>query len=565
MTLPLRVLHIAAFGVAALACLAAVPRVRQFTDTETRIGLTGLLLCSGVWAATHALRLVAPTDGLKISLYMIGLLVGFASVGAWLYFCSAYTGHDYHRRPLFRQSVLALYLSVAGLKLTNPVHSLYFTTTFSTTPFAHLSIDPSPIHWVLTGLAYALTAVGFYMLYETFTESYLDTRLLGGLVGVTAIPVAFDILAYTEVGLFIKFNYEPLGVAVFAVGALFVIDDQFVAVPQFWRNRVIEALDDAVVLITDDRIVRDVNEAAAVTFPELADAVGSPLSEVCPSFAAALDNDEDIIAVEDEVHTRYYLLETSPIGDGPERAGEVLICTDVTEVERQRRELQRQNEQFDDFAEAITHELRNTLSIAQGYLDLVSDGMSVATPIETREACATARESLGRMDRIVADLTTLARYGQTVDSTEFVDPVVVAEIADERLDASGPALTVHGDREVAADESRLIKLFSNCLGFAAATDASELSVDVGPETVEVVCNGEPIPAEHADRAFEYGEAVPNAETGLFLPTIQTLCRVHGWSVCLDSSYPDGVKLVIQNVRTRSGTDADFITPEAQST
>jgi signal transduction histidine kinase len=562
--LPLRVLHIAAFGAAALACLAAISRVRRFSDTETRTGLTALLLCSGVWAAAHTLRLVAPTDGLKLSFYMVGLLVGFASVGAWLYFCSAYTGHDYHRRPLFRQSALVLYLFVAGLKFTNPVHSLYFTTTFATTPFAHLSIEPSPVHWVVTGLAYALTAVGFYLLYETFTESHLDTRLLGALVGTTAIPVVFDVLAYTGVGPFIKFNYEPLGVAVFAVGALFVIDEQFVAVPQFWRNRVIEALDDAVVLITDDRVVRDVNEAAVVTFPQLADAVGRPLEAACPSFAAALDDDEDIIAIEDRVQTRYFLLKTAPVGTGSKRVGEVLICTDVTEVEQQRRELQRQNEQFDDFAEAITHELRNTLSIAQGYLDLASEDISGADPAETREACETASASLDRMDRIVADLTTLARYGQTVDSTEYVDPGVIADAARERLDDPEPALTVRGDREVAADESRLVQLFSNCLEFAAATNASELSVDVRDGSIDLVCDGESIPAAQADRAFEYGEAVPNAKTGIFLPTIRTLCRVHGWSISLESPYPDGVKLVIQDVRTRSNRDPDTATLEAQS-
>jgi signal transduction histidine kinase len=38
----------------------------------------------------------------------------------------------------------------------------------------------------------------------------------------------------------------------------------------------------------------------------------------------------------------------------------------VTDVERQRRQIQRRQAQFDDFADAITHELRNTLNIVRG-------------------------------------------------------------------------------------------------------------------------------------------------------------------------------------------------------
>jgi len=64
------------------------------------------------------------------------------------------------------------------------------------------------LHWVVTGLSYALTAVGFYLLYELFAESQFDTRAVGALVAVTALPVIFDLFSYTS-SLVLSLNYEP--------------------------------------------------------------------------------------------------------------------------------------------------------------------------------------------------------------------------------------------------------------------------------------------------------------------------------------------------------------------
>jgi hypothetical protein len=53
--------------------------------------------------------------------------------------------------------------------------------------------------------------------------------------------------------------------------------------------------------------------------------------------------------------------------------------------------------------------------------------------------------------------------------------------------------------------------------------------------------------DNLEKLFAYGDAVPNAEAGMALPNVETLAGVHGWSVTVDRSYRDGVRLVIGGV------------------
>lgn len=134
-TSPLFLLYVGIFIAAALACFVSLTQLQYITDSDTRRGLRALLLTSGGWAAAHVGFLVSPTTSLKIGWYTLGLVVGLAAVGAWLYFCSAYTGRTYHQNPAYRRLSVAVYIVLVAVKVTNPLHHEYFTTTVVATPF----------------------------------------------------------------------------------------------------------------------------------------------------------------------------------------------------------------------------------------------------------------------------------------------------------------------------------------------------------------------------------------------------------------------------------------------
>jgi signal transduction histidine kinase len=538
---PLRLGLIVLFAAAGLVCFAAIRGVARVPNPDTRRGLSGLLALSGLWAAIEVGRLVAPDPGLKIAFYTGGLVVGLATVGAWLYFCSVYTGHDYHLRPGLRRLAAVVYLGIVTVKLTNPYHGLYFAATPVSDPFRHVAIELMPAHWVVTGLAYALTAIGFYLLYELFSQSRLDTRALAALVLVTGLPAFLDVLSYTG-SLLLTLNYEPVGVAVFAVGVLYVVDEQFVALPAFWREEILESLSDPVIVFDRFQRVRDYNSAAAEHFPELDETLDRPLDVAYPAIADALDADEPLIEATVGEETRYYVVETRTLAIESRSFGEVVVLSDVTTLEQQRRELERQNDQFDQFAEAITHELRNTLAIAHGYLEAIGDEVLDEDDSESARFYDRIDRAMTRMDRVTTDLSKLARHGQTLEDLDECDLDEIVTRSWERAETGEMSLSVESDGSISADRVRLTDLFTNAFEFAGATGASTVTVRLDGTSIVIESDGSELSADELDRAFAYGEAVPTAETGLLLPSVRTLARVHGWEATADGTSRDGLRL-----------------------
>jgi hypothetical protein len=201
--------YVLTLGTAAVACFASLGRARLIEDRDVRRGLTALLLTSGGWALAHVGFLLVPTPGLKRVFYHAGLIVGLSTVGPWLYFCSAYSGRTLHRAPALRRAAVGVFLGLVAVKVTNPLHGLYFRAEFVAAPFPHLAVSNQPLHWLTMALAYALATVGYFMLLELFWEvGYRPPHLLA-LVAVTGLPVVLDIAALVS-PLFIEITYEPL-------------------------------------------------------------------------------------------------------------------------------------------------------------------------------------------------------------------------------------------------------------------------------------------------------------------------------------------------------------------
>jgi len=223
---PLFELYLLAFATAAIACFLSLNRARRIADPDTRRGFIALLATSGLWATFHVGYLIGPTASIQYGFHMLGLIVGLATVGPWLYFCSAYTGRALHHNRTYQTVAVVVYLGIVALKLTNPLHELYFTAAVGTVPFSHLMIHHGVLHWLAMGLAYSLAIVGIFMLFELFDQVEYNTKPFVGLVSLTALPVAFDIAGVVSPQL-LDITYSALGVAIFAVGVLFIYTDRF--------------------------------------------------------------------------------------------------------------------------------------------------------------------------------------------------------------------------------------------------------------------------------------------------------------------------------------------------
>ena len=532
------------FTLSGVACFGTISKVSRIPNADVRRGLAGLLGFSGLWAVSElGLLLFSSPIAIEV-MYIFGLVVGLPTVGAWLYFCSAYTGHDYHRQPIFRRLAVGLYAVIVGVKVTNPFHGLYFTTSMNSDPFPHLAIQPLPAHWIVTGLSYVVTAIGFYLLYELFSQSNLNTRGLSVLVIVTGLPAILDILSYTGNTL-LTLNYEPVGVAAFSIGAFYIVDEQFVALPAFWRQDVLETLDDPVLVFGWNGQIRDFNAAATTYFPDLAADSDRPFDTAYPTLATSLKHGADLVEIETAGTTRYFAVERERLTIERETIGQVVVLSDVTDIEQQRQQLQQQNEQFGDLAVIVTHELRNLLTVVRGHIDRMATEVVDTDNDPSRESYERGINAVERMEQVTTDLAKLARYGQTAQKKERCDLQGILTRSWEITDTDGMSLSIETGGEIYGERTYLIDLFHNGFKFMQALDATVVAVALDDDEIVVTSDGEPLREEEIEAACNYGEAVPSPETGMLLPMARAIGRAHGWTIDVRCGDPDSVSLHIQ--------------------
>lgn len=549
---------VAVFAAAAVACFAVAYRGSRLSNPDSQRGLRWLLIVVGAWAALQTGGLLVTDESVATAVYTLSLVVGFATIGPWLYFCSAYTGNEYHRRPTYRAVAVGTYLVVVAVKLTNPIHGLYFSTMVLTEPTTLLLIDQGVLYWLSFGLSYALTGIGFLLLYWLSRESARRPWRLVGLfvaMGAASVPKFLNLLAPSLVP---ALSYEPLGVAVFAVGTSYFVEEQFLAEERATRRSFVEQTAGGVLVLDEAGRVREHNERAAELFPVLDDAGAEPvpIEAVSESVAANYRKGRStLVEVGDDDDEQTYLVTGDPLRIGEETFGYTLLARDVTTLERQRKRLKRHERQLSDMAGAIAHELRNSVTVTNGYLEAAAGQLDAADPTAAHESVETARDRVRRMERIVEDLHALVRYTHDAGEPRFVD--FEAAVRDAAAAAAAPnSVVVESDGAIRVAPTRFKQTAKNALRFAAYNRATMVTFTLREDGFDVRDDGRHCAAESGDRLFEYESAEPAADAGMSLPNVRALARIEGWSVSPNETYTDGMAYRVRgaSVRPAGATD-----------
>ncbi|MFC6888046.1 PAS domain-containing sensor histidine kinase [Halorubrum trueperi] len=244
---------------------------------------------------------------------------------------------------------------------------------------------------------------------------------------------------------------------------------------------------------------------------------------------------------------RHFILHVVPIWLDVENVSGYAIYTDVTERRERESTLRRQNERLDEFASIVSHDLRNPLSVAEGYVELAK-GTDDPSHLDA------AADALDRMDELVGDLLSLARQGRAVGETEHVSVEALARDAWENVDTGGAELIVEDDVTLDASPTRTRELLENVFRNSAehgrqASDSDgppaapdSLTVRVGattfrggdvdgtPDGFFVEDDGSGLPQGETDRIFESGFTTDESGTGLGLAISERIAEAHGWEI-----------------------------------
>ena len=505
----------------------------------------GLFVSTAPWPAVA----VAGIRGMYL-----GVGVGLAAV---FVFALEYTGREqYVTRWLV--AVLAIHPVLLVLfALFNP-GALFFVAL---DPTVAIGVDQQwgPAFWVHSAYGYLLVVATSLLVAELLLRS---TRALYRGQAVLLAAGVFAPLPLNALFLsgLVEFDTTPLGFVVMcACFGVAMVKYRFVDLSPIARQKVITTVRDGMIVVdTDDRII-EVNPAARRMLNTEGSIIGKTVGDVLTlseskaayeGLTASPEPHEQTVTLGDI----YYHIESTPMFDGRDRqVGWLFLMQDVTGQQRRERELERQIEKLDTFASLVSHDLRNPINVANGFIEQTRETGDLAHLDRVESAT-------DRMEEIIDDVLELAREGKEVTDPETVSVEAIAREAWDHTETKGASLSVETDSEINADPVRLTRLYENLFrnaidhGTETDTTPDTLSIVVGVRdqttaktTLYIDDDGVGIPAEKREEVLEDGYTTDAGGTGFGLAIVSQIADAHGWDVSVTDSDRGGARFEISGV------------------
>jgi signal transduction histidine kinase len=542
-------------AVASFALSAVVARHRS-----RRMGrpLAVFLLGEGLWALGDAMRIAAPTEAAVLLWNDVAYLGAVIILPGYVLFFGAYASRDWWFRRRSVAGLVAVSAAAYLTILTNDAHHLWLASVDLSPGTAPPVLEETwgPVWYVWVVYVYALVLLGAYYALEAFVAAYRSGThaVRAGLVllGIL-VPIVVNVLFILDVVPFdpVTFSFGFTGV-VFSVA---ILRYRLLGVGTIARDVVVGNLDSGVLVLDPTDTVVDANEeAVAVLEPEREALLGSDLWDVLPAFEGSVEwlrearDHRDTVALETADGLRHFDVDVSPLSDDfGTKLGRVVVFTDVTDRVRREQtlrerteELARQNDRLEQFAEVVSHDLRNPMHVARGYIEVAESD---------DEDLETAADAIDRMEVIVEDVLTLARAGETIDDDDLerVDLDLLARDAWANVQSSDATLVVEdGTDSVDGDRGRLLHVFENLFRNAVEHNDGPVTVTVGPLDggFYVADDGTGVPPDDRGDVFDHGYTTRENGTGFGLSIVADVADAHGWDVELADSEGGGARFEV---------------------
>jgi PAS domain S-box-containing protein len=595
---PVTVPLVLAAGLSITSAVVAWRQRRGPTELWGAVLQVVLALWAGMMLLTVSLE-SKPLKELAVLLFLP--LIPLLTVSAVAFTCHFTGRSDWLTRR--RTAALASFpLFVLLLSLSNSVHGwmIQQPELVSRGSWTVLTYQWGPGFWFLAITSYSLAALylwwlGKHMLhtrnvYRKLTFVIILSNI--GVVGAT-VPSALQISPYPHF-LLVPHVHLVLGfLLVLATGSakfarLVPVDQllqrfssRFDEMVTLARDFIVEEVDNGIIVLDEDDRIVDANgtaqkmlgvdrlvgqELSTVVHTEFITEMGT--LEPMLTGQAPVEQIEEAIWIEAGPERRCYDIRVSALGEGDTTAGHVVMMHDITEqkrretrlrereeelrtqkeaLERQNDQLEHQNERLDQFASIVSHDLRNPLTVAEGYIETLEAQVNRAEEAELpidETMLAEVQHSHKRMEAIIEDALTLAREGKAITETSTVSLGPLMWEAWDNVDTKAAELESAVELDVEGDRNRLLNVFENLFRNAVQHGRADVTVscrecDAEDTTGFVVADDGPgIPASDLDDVLDHGYTTHSEGTGLGLAIVTDIVRAHGWEISVCNG-PDG--------------------------
>ncbi|QLG48201.1 histidine kinase N-terminal 7TM domain-containing protein [Natrinema halophilum] len=577
------VIFLVIYAIATITSFAVAGVIYHYRDKKGAIPLAAYMFGSAIWAGS--LLVATAVDDFALSVFFQKLLyvgVGIVVLSVFI-FALEYTGRERYVRPgtiglLFLEPIVVL-----ALVFPNPDGIFYATLEPNPAMPTGVGFEFGPAFLLHTAYSYLLLIGTTLMIFEMLYSSQSLYR--GQSLALLAGTVFTWIMNIVHVVGPINADITPLG---FMVGgtlySVAIIRYRLTDIVPIARDRVLDNVSDGVfVLDRDDRLI-DVNPVGKALLEDIdSSPIGERVDSLFATWPTLHDGYESLTATptdgehEFALDAGHFYARATPIDDGRDRhVGWLLIVRDITDRKRREAQLKRQNERLERFADVVSHDLRNPLNVADGYLELASEADDPESHLDEIE------QSHDRMKTIIEDVLTLARDGTDVTDPEPVSLTDLAEGAWENVDTGDATLTVASNATILGDANRVTRLFENLFRNSVehgtpkeSNDSTEvlgsnhtsLDVEVGtidtgatndPTGFYVADDGHGLP-DGGDRIFEDGYTTEMDGTGFGLRIVDEIATAHGWIVEAAESDAGGARFDFRGVETGTNQHlTDFV-------
>jgi PAS domain S-box-containing protein len=533
--------------------------------------LTGIMIGAAVWCALVVLHVLSESVWLThLFVRMIYPTLAFV-IACWFAFGLEFTGREQYltRRTM---GVLAIH-PVAVTLVVVFAPELLWTTVESSDSLIGIQTELGPFFSVHFVYAYGLIVIGVVLLleYATRTRSVYRGQGLAVLVAVITpvlanaislagiVPVDLSAISYVVTGLAFTwaiFNYKLMDLSPIA------------------RDKLVDEIDDGMFVLDREERFTDLNPAAERLLDvDRDEALGETAQTIFSEYSELYEQYNDVERTQDEIEIRVgdevrtFELTISPLYDSHDRlVARQFLLHDSTHQRRRQKSLEHKNEQLERFASVVSHDLRNPINVARGYVD-------VARETEDLEPLDEVEYSFDRMEAIIEDVLTMAREGQEMNDPEPVELETVARDAWEHVDTGESTLEITGTMTIKADRNKLQRALENLLRNALDHSEEALTITVGPIERDtgsslidrnglgffVADDGPGIPEDERDKVLEAGYTTASDGTGLGLSIVQSIAEAHGWTIEITESAAGGARIELRGVvqiEKQDGSDTD---------
>lgn len=215
------------------------------------------------------------------------------------------------------------------------------------------------------------------------------------------------------------------------------------------------------------------------------------------------------------------------------------IFTDISERKEREEQLRDQKRELEEFAHVLSHDLRNPLSIANGYADLIAEDYDI-------DEISYVKQALSRLDQIIEDTADTALYGAVGEPPDVRPLRDVVQMAWNSIPTHDVDLLLPDSAwNIRAHGGRLGQLLENLISNAVEHGGADVTVEVGILEDEdgffVEDNGPGIPEDVLTRLETPSGLSRERESGYGLQIVEKIAEEHGWEMTITNSENGGAR------------------------